>query len=125
MTDLLSWNNFMKLVSDKVGDQAHDKGYRIGDADTGEDLLKVTGDDHAIGEIIYKAVRFRAKKNQDDLVKIAAWAFLLWRKNKPLDGDDLDVSVTEDSPYLSNGCCRCCGRGRPEEHHANCRFRGR
>jgi len=33
---------------------------------------------HALGEIVYKAVRYNSKKNEEDLVKIAAWALLVW-----------------------------------------------
>lgn len=33
---------------------------------------------HALGEIIYKAVRYHAKHDLRDLVKIAAWAELEW-----------------------------------------------
>ena len=32
---------------------------------------------HALGEIIYKAVRFARKGNIEDVQKIAAWAFLV------------------------------------------------
>ncbi len=34
---------------------------------------------HGLGEIIYKAVRYAAKGQPEDLVKIAAWAFLVWK----------------------------------------------
>jgi hypothetical protein len=41
-------------------------------------------DDHALGEIVYKAIRYKNKRNPDDLVKIAGWAWLVfmhhWRK---------------------------------------------
>lgn len=37
------------------------------------------GPGHALGEIVYKATRYAAKKNPDDVAKIAAWAFLVWR----------------------------------------------
>jgi hypothetical protein len=37
------------------------------------------GDAHAIGEIIYKAVRYSKRGDKDDLVKIAAWAFLIYK----------------------------------------------
>lgn len=37
----------------------------------------VGGYGHAIGEMIYKARRFAAKGNDEDLIKMAAWAFLV------------------------------------------------
>lgn len=36
---------------------------------------------HALGEIIYKAVRYHHKRDPEDLVKIAAWAELVWREH--------------------------------------------
>jgi hypothetical protein len=30
-------------------------------------------------EIVYKARRYGARRNDEDLLKIAAWAFLTWR----------------------------------------------
>lgn len=38
----------------------------------------VDGPGHAIGEIIYKSRRYMAMKDKKDLVKIAAWAYLIW-----------------------------------------------
>ena len=37
------------------------------------------GDAHALGEIVYKAKRFSAKHDIEDILKIAAWAFLIWK----------------------------------------------
>jgi len=45
-------------------------------------------DDHALGEIVYKAIRYKNKRNPEDLVKIAGWAWLVfmhhWRKEAEL-----------------------------------------
>lgn len=38
--------------------------------------------DHALGEIVYKAVRFKSKRNPEDLAKIAAWAALIWLREQ-------------------------------------------
>lgn len=35
-------------------------------------------DDHALGEIVYKAIRFKNKRDPEDLVKIAGWAWLVF-----------------------------------------------
>ena len=37
---------------------------------------------HALGEIVYKVVRYNSKKNPEDLVKIAAWALLVWQHHQ-------------------------------------------
>lgn len=39
----------------------------------------VGGPGHAAGEIIYKVRRYMAKRHPDDLLKIAAWAFLMYK----------------------------------------------
>jgi hypothetical protein len=36
------------------------------------------GHGHAIGEIVYKALRYARKRDPHDLVKLAAWAFLIY-----------------------------------------------
>jgi hypothetical protein len=37
---------------------------------------------HAHGEILYKLTRFRALENEEDLRKVAAWAFLMWDRHR-------------------------------------------
>lgn len=37
---------------------------------------------HALGEIVYKAVRYNAKGNPEELLKIAAWAWLAWKHHE-------------------------------------------
>ena len=45
-----------------------------------EFVRDMTGSDaHALGEIVYKAKRFSAKHDIEDILKIAAWAFLIWK----------------------------------------------
>lgn len=60
--------------------KAHAKGYAPAGGD-GPDLaafVEAHAPGHALGEIIYKVVRYGAKKDSEDLVKIAAWAYLIW-----------------------------------------------
>ena len=73
-----TFNKFMGGVNEVLSGKAQDKGYAEG-PDGPNPLFEMTGDMHATGEIIYKAVRYRAKKNPEELLKIAAWAFLIWR----------------------------------------------
>lgn len=65
---------FFDSVKAKLNGVAKEKGYN-------DNLEQLTGIEHHIGEIIYKAVRYRSKKDPDDLVKIAAWALLIFRKH--------------------------------------------
>lgn len=71
---VLRHGDFHAAVTDVLLDKATTKGY-AGEAS----LITVTRDlPHPLGEIIYKAVRYARKHDPEDLVKIAAWAKLLW-----------------------------------------------
>lgn len=37
---------------------------------------------HALGEIVYKCQRYARKKNPEDILKAAAWCYLIWRHHK-------------------------------------------
>lgn len=68
---------FEEQVDLKLGVYAAAKGY---DGPAGP-LLSLCKDlPHPCGEIIYKAVRYARKGDPDDLVKIAAWAKLIWQQ---------------------------------------------
>ncbi len=43
----------------------------------------VGGPGHALGEIVFKVRRYAARRQREDLAKIAAWAFLVWRHDRP------------------------------------------
>lgn len=78
-----SFSDFCAEVATMLGETAKDKGYSKSGPDGRNPLFEVTGANHAMGEIIYKAVRFRDRVPPDpkDLLKIAAWAFLAWKFN--------------------------------------------
>ena len=65
--------------------RAQEKGYHNQGLD-GRQLYDFVHDlasnGHALGEIIYKAIRYNRRRNREDLVKIAAWAFLLYDRDK-------------------------------------------
>ena len=96
-----SFDAFARAVRHKVDGAAAEKGYNPSGPD-GENLLyklvlsAVPYSGHAIGEIIYKAVRYSAKKNPDELLKIAAWAFLAWKYHK--QAAHLDVKLEVELP---------------------------
>lgn len=75
---------FFHGIREKIAGKAGEKGYARngGDGTPLYDFVSTHvadgGDAHALGEIIYKAVRYSAKHDLEDVLKIAAWAFLVW-----------------------------------------------
>lgn len=66
---------------------AQGKGYNTTGVD-GQNMLyefvaeTVGGPGHAVGEAIYKVKRYAARRNPEDLEKLAAWAFLMWKHHQ-------------------------------------------
>lgn len=77
------FGQFVKEVKDILEATAREKGYNTAGTESNEIyefVQKLTSsDDHAIGELIYKVVRFKNKGDKRDLAKIAAWAYLIWK----------------------------------------------
>lgn len=75
---------FCNQVEDLLNHAAKSKGYNTTGTD-GEnqvyDFIKtVNGNDgHAIGEVIYKLIRWTRKGNPEDLLKACAWIYLTWK----------------------------------------------
>ena len=71
-----------------LDEEAAGKGYHQGGL-TGPnptyDFVAETagGPGHPLGEIIHKVRRYAARRDPADLVKIAAWAYLVWRFDRP------------------------------------------
>jgi hypothetical protein len=87
--DERTWERFAELVEGLVNGTAAGKGYNgtgpNGPNDLYEFVAKLNeGPGHALGEMIYKIVRYKARRNPEDLLKVAAWAFLAW-KHRPAD----------------------------------------
>lgn len=79
---------FSAAVRDTIEGKALAKGYAS--EDDGSVLRKFVDQffpGHALGEVVYKAVRYSRKGDPTDLIKIAAWAYLVWR------GDPLEEEV--------------------------------
>jgi len=73
---------FYEEISKVLGGTALSKGYLSENLENPlMDFMSKTFPDHALGEIIYKAVRYKSKMDPVDLIKIAAWARLIyeWR----------------------------------------------
>lgn len=75
--------DFVEQVRALLEPTAAGKGYNTTGIDGKNDLYdfvqSFAGDHHALGEIVYKAKRYAAKGNIDDVLKIAAWAFLIYK----------------------------------------------
>ena len=66
---------------------AESKGYNATGVDGENRVYAVIhgatgGHGHAIGEIVYKALRYARKRDPHDLVKLAAWAFLIFKHHE-------------------------------------------
>lgn len=62
------------------------KGYNTTGLDGRNELYEFVqsfaGDHHALGEIVYKVKRYAAKGNIEDILKVAAWAFLVYKHQR-------------------------------------------
>ena len=77
----------MEAVEDLVNGTAAAKGYSPNGPDGPNPLYEfieglVGGPGHALGEGVYKLVRYRRQRNPNDLLKAAAWCFLMWRHHR-------------------------------------------
>lgn len=79
-----TFQQFATEVEGLLGGTAAGKGYNPNGADSVNPLYEFVaemngGPGHALGEIVYKAKRYAAKRNPEDILKIAAWAFLVYK----------------------------------------------
>lgn len=96
---------FVKGVEESLSGSANGKGYaQHGTADTDlHDFIEYHFSGHALGEIVSKCVRYQAKKNPEDLLKIAAWAYLLWQNEVPLQRERAYADSSAANPYSNPG----------------------
>lgn len=82
-TSARTFAQFVSEVRALLEPTASRKGYSATGVDGPNQLfefVKAFGSSHhALGEIVYKAVRYNAKRNPEELTKIAAWAWLAWK----------------------------------------------
>lgn len=73
--------DFIKGMKYFLEGKAIEKGYLTPVGNILMDFMNSKFPDHALGEIVYKTVRYSKLKNSEDLLKIAAWACLVyeWR----------------------------------------------
>ena len=77
-----SFRDFMHEVMHVLDSKAEVKGYSDTGADGENALFNLTDQafpGHAMGEVVYKAVRYARKGNEEDLFKAVAWCYLKWR----------------------------------------------
>lgn len=76
------WRRCFEAAMQVLTSKAVSKGYtepsRFGGTNPVFDFVEREFQGHAGGEIVYKALRYKAKHDPDDLVKIAAWAALMY-----------------------------------------------
>ena len=77
----MTYEQFTESVRALLEPTAQGKGYNTTGVNGTNELYQfvqgVAGDGHALGEIIYKVKRYAAKGNPEDILKVAAWAFLV------------------------------------------------
>ena len=79
-----TFKSFCSQIEAMLEEAAKSKGYNTTGPDGANAVYRfiheATGDHgHGIGEIIYKAIRYMRKRNPEDLLKLAAWSYLIWR----------------------------------------------
>ncbi len=109
--------DFYLEIEKVVSKKAKEKGYYVEGEDSGRNLYDFIGkyaSGHGIGEIIYKAIRWTRKRDPEDLIKIAAWAFLEWDHNRrqvnlyiPKEYIEKLKELTEDHSSESIPCRHC------------------
>lgn len=83
----MTFEAFVEKVRSLLEPTAAAKGYNSTGADSDNRLYEFVqemsgGHQHALGEVVYKAKRYAAKGNIEDVYKIAAWAFLIAKHHK-------------------------------------------
>jgi hypothetical protein len=95
-----TFEQFVEEVRALMEPTAASKGYSTTGIDGVNPLYEfvqemVVGPGHALGEIVYKAKRYGKKRNPEDLLKIAAWAWLAYRHHSPSVASPLPAASAE------------------------------
>ena len=79
----MTFDEYTAQVRALLEPTAASKGYNATGVDGKNELFEfvhgMAGDGHALGECVYKIKRYAAKGNPEDLLKVAAWVFLVLR----------------------------------------------
>lgn len=93
----MTFDDFMQDARELVDGTAKKKGYNQTGADGPNllfDFIHRMGLTHSEGEIIYKIVRWHNKRNPEDLLKAAAWIWLIYKHGR----DDAQVPDGTGTP---------------------------
>jgi len=83
--EMRTFGSFIIRVRESLDRNAAKKGYNDSGAEGHNELYDFCNHffpGHALGEIVHKCVRYSKKRNKEDLIKIAAWAYLEWLHDK-------------------------------------------
>ena len=82
----VTFDVFTNAVHALLEPTAAGEGYNTTGVDGQNQLYEfvqgIVGEGHALGEIIYKVKRYAAKENPEDMLKVAAWAFLVLKHRR-------------------------------------------
>lgn len=101
--DLDRW---FKQIKTLVFGKAKAKGYADNTEGDGRELLDFVNKHcagHTEGEIIYKVIRWGKKRDPEDLLKVAAWAFLAWDQHRRQNEGKLEVGYAQGIPDAAGG----------------------
>ena len=73
------FEHFVSKLRPIVTVTADSKGYKSDGVSPAQFIQENFGIGHHLGEIVLKAIRFNAKGLEEDLLKIAGWAYVIWR----------------------------------------------
>lgn len=82
-----NFERFCAEVKTLLTGAAAAKGYNSAGVDGPNEVYAfvrraTAGDAHALGEIIYKVLRYERRQDVQDVVKIAAWAYLVYHHHE-------------------------------------------
>jgi len=85
---------FLARMSAVLVSRSYQEGYFKGDeGDLLNKFTEIFFDGHALGEIVYKAVNYQQTKDEIELIKIASWAFLKWRREREREEEKAGAST--------------------------------
>ncbi len=89
----MTFDEFISQMHEFCGGTAASKGYNSTGVDGHNTVYHFVQEEvsmgthaHGLGEIIYKVLRYQRRRNPEDLIKIAAWAFLVWKHHVEEEG---------------------------------------
>lgn len=107
-----SLDEFLEAVRDSVESHAKRKNYTDHGADGENKLVTIMaamgiGVPHGIGEIVYKCTEYLRNPREVLLVKIAGWAFIIWRGEKDAGRFEAEDSNRETYDLRAYLCPEC------------------